>query len=69
MPETTVTVSLEDALLARARAEPTELSATVAAALRQYLDRDLGRSAADRRWAEDNALAIEALAAGAEETR
>jgi post-segregation antitoxin (ccd killing protein) len=64
-----VTVSLDDALLAHARAEPADLSTVMAAALRQYLDRGLDRSAADRRWAEDNALAVEALAGGAEEAK
>ena len=69
MPQATVTLSLDEALIARAKGEQADLSAVVAAALRQYLDRNAETSVTDRRWAEDNALMIEALAGGAEEAR
>jgi hypothetical protein len=68
MPNVTVTLSLDDALVARVH-EGDDLSAVVDGALRQYLDPGSKRLAADRRWAENNALAIEAMAGGAEETR
>jgi post-segregation antitoxin (ccd killing protein) len=68
MARTDVTLSLDDALLARLRAEGDSLSATVERALRRHLERGVADAAADRRWAEDNALAVEALAGGAAET-
>ncbi len=68
MPNVTVTLSLDDVLVARAR-EQADLSAVIDMALRQYLDRTPARLAAERLWAENNALAIEALAGGAEEAR
>ena len=53
MPQATVTLSLDEALIARAKGEQADLSAVVAAALRQYLDRNAETSVTDRRWAED----------------
>jgi post-segregation antitoxin (ccd killing protein) len=64
MAKTDVTLSLDETLLARARATGGDLSAIVETALSQHLDRG-----ADRRWAEDNAILVEALAGGAEEAK
>jgi post-segregation antitoxin (ccd killing protein) len=68
MAKTTVTVSLDEMLVSRARAAG-DLSAVVEDALRRRLDCGAADKTADQRWAEDNALAVEALAGGAEEAR
>jgi len=69
MAKVEVTLQLDAALVERIRAEDGDLSAMVEAALRCRLQRGGEDAAADRRWAEDNALMMEALAGGAEETR
>jgi len=69
MTKVEVTLQLDAALVEQVRAADGNLSATVEAALRRYLHRGGEDTAADRRWAEDNALMMEALAGGAEETR
>ncbi len=69
MARTDVHLNLEASLVARAEAEGAELSVLVETALRRYLDRAEETKAADQRWAEDNALIVEAIAGGAEEAR
>jgi post-segregation antitoxin (ccd killing protein) len=65
MSKCDVTVSLDAGLLARAKAGGLDVTAALERALRHALAP--ATRAEDRRWAEDNALAIEALAGGAAE--
>ena len=69
MAKIEVTLRLDAALLERAKLNGADFSAVVEQALHRHLDRTSADKAADRRWAEDNALAVEALAGGAEESR
>jgi post-segregation antitoxin (ccd killing protein) len=69
MAKIDVTLSLDEPLVAQARAEGGDLSTMVETALRRHLRQGGEDAAADRRWAEDNALMMEALAEGAEETK
>ena len=66
MAKIDVTLRLDAALVQRAKLNGGDISAVVEAALRRQLDRKADDAAADRRWAEDNALAVEAMATGAD---
>jgi post-segregation antitoxin (ccd killing protein) len=65
MSKSDVTVSLDSGLLAEAKSGGLDVTAVLETALRRRFD--AGARAEDRRWAEDNALAVEALAGGAAE--
>ena len=69
MAKVSVTLWLDEALVGRARSASADFSSVVERALRRHLEHGVENAAADRRWAEENALAVEALAGGAEETR
>ena len=65
MSKTDVMLSLDPALLDQAKASGLDVNAALETAIRRQLDRNTRTQ--DRRWAEDNALAVEALAGGAAE--
>ncbi len=66
MPTQTVHLELDTALVERAQ-RAGALSRVVSDALRRRLDQAVEDVAREQRWAEENALMIEALAGGAAE--
>lgn len=69
MAKIEVALQLDAALVDQVRAEGGDLSAVVETALRRHLQRGGQDAAADRCWAEDNALMVDATAGGVEEAR
>ncbi len=69
MTETDVMVSLDAAPLDKTKAEGLNMNATPDGAVRHRLDSAQAEKTQiqDRRWAEENALLVEALAGGAAE--
>jgi len=65
MSKTDVMVSLDAGLLDQAKAGGLDVTAALEGAIRRQLDRST--QGQDQRWAEENALLLEALAGGAAE--
>ncbi len=70
MVKTDLILSLDAELVTRIQSMgANNLVEVIEAALRRHLDRAIEDQAAGQRWAEDNAITLEALAGGAEEAK